>query len=93
MGPQRFGPFSLHFEIDQQVRSTFHGPLNLTRHGMSKSFVELLIAKIAIVNTKRLENEQIQVGNIQNFGPLKFLLDPLNLGFAVPRSGKFSWTP
>ena len=25
----------------------------------------------------------LQVGKIQNFGPLKFSLDPLNLGFAV----------
>ena len=30
----------------------------------------------------------LQVGNIQNFGTLKFSLDPLNLGFAVPKG---SW--
>ena len=63
-------------------------PLNLTKHGMFKSFAELLTSKIVIVNTKRLEIEQImtektrnllQVGNIQNFGPLELLLDPLNL--------------
>ena len=53
------------------------------------------------VNTKRLENEQIMTQNtkkcssgIQNFGPIQLSLDPLNLGFAVPkRSGKNSGTP
>ena len=34
-------------------------PLNLTRHGMSKSIAELLTPKIVIVNTKRLENRHM----------------------------------
>ena len=70
---------------------------------MSKFFAELLTPTIVILNTKRLENEQImiqkprkllQVGNIQNFGPLKFSLDPLNLDFAVLKgSGKIQLDP
>ena len=70
---------------------------------MSKSFAELLTPKIVIVNTKRIENEQIMtqktkksssVGNIQNFEPLKFSLDPLNFGFSVPKgSGKIQLDP
>ena len=57
----RFGPLSVHFEIDHYNGSdqNFMDPLNFTRHGMSKSFAELLTSKIVIVNTKRLENEQI----------------------------------
>ena len=60
---------------------------------MSKSFAELLTPKIVIVNTKRLENEQIMTqktktfssgGQHSNFGFLKFSLDPLDLCFAVP---------
>ena len=54
---------------------------------MPKSFAELLAPKI-VINTKTLENEQMMIektkksssgGNIQNFGPLKFSLEPLNL--------------
>ena len=69
---------------------------------MSKSFPELLTPKIVIVNTKRLENEPIMIqknleifcGQHSNFEPLKFSLDPLNLGFAVPiGSGKKSVGP
>ena len=34
------------------------------------------------------------MGNIQNFGPLKFSLDPINLGFAdLKGSGKIQWDP
>ena len=62
--------------------------LNFTRQGMPKSFAELLTPEIVIVNTKKL------VGNIQNFGPLKFSLDPLNLGFAVLKgSEKYQLNP
>ena len=70
---------------------------------MSKSCAELLTPKIVIVNTKRLENEQIMTqktkksssgGQHSKLWTLKFLLDPLNLGFAVPKgSGKIQLDP
>ena len=71
-------------------------PLNFTRHGMSKSFAELLTQKNVIVNSKRLENEQIITQKTkkssssggQHSDPL------LNLGFTVPKgSGKFQLDP
>ena len=79
-------------------------PLNFTTHGMSKSFAELLTPKIDIVNKKkRLENEQIMTqktkksssgGQHSKLLTLKFSLDPLNLGFAVPKgSGKIQLGP
>ena len=55
----RFGPLSHTLKLTNGSDQNFMDPLNFTRHGMSKSFVELLTPKIVIINTKRLENEQI----------------------------------
>ena len=87
-------PFSYTLKLINGSEQNFMDPF--TRQGMPKSFV--------IVNTKKNVNEQIMTQktkkfssgghNIQNFGPLKFSLDSLNLGFAVLKgSKKISWGP
>ena len=58
-------PYRYTLKLTNGSDQNFMDPLNLTRHGMSKSFAELLTPKNVIVNTKRL-----------HIGPLEFSLDP-----------------
>ena len=84
-------PFRYTLKLTNGSNQNLMDPLNFTRHGMSKSFVELLAPNIVIVNTKRLNKlwhrkprNLLQVGNIQNFSFSS--LDPLG-------PEKFSWAP
>ena len=94
-----FGPLSLHFEIDQN----FMDPWILrdmeclnSLPSCSHQQLSFSIQKDLKLNKlwHRKPRNLLQVGNIQNFGPLKFSLDPLNLDFAVLKgSGKIQLDP